>query len=155
MDCRWHTVYISWKLVVVPKFLKSQNFKTTFQKNLTCIFLSLRANLEKTVCVDWPCSSIRFTSTKYLGNALDKKNILKCESVQFQNYVCGHIMRGHYENLVKMPAKSFWNQWDFKYHWGFYSRLVGHVKKNWCLAPFFLLTLKNKTEFHIGTESTF
>ena len=34
-------------LVVVPKFLKSQNFKTTFQKNLTCIFLSLRANLVK------------------------------------------------------------------------------------------------------------
>ena len=32
LDCRWHTVYISWKLVVVPKFLKSQNFKTTFQK---------------------------------------------------------------------------------------------------------------------------
>ena len=47
LDCRWHTVYISWKLVVVPKFLKSQDFKTTFQKNLTCIFLSLRANLEK------------------------------------------------------------------------------------------------------------
>ena len=47
MDCRWHTVYISWKLVVVPKFLKPQNFKTTFQKYLTCIFLSLRANLKK------------------------------------------------------------------------------------------------------------
>ena len=35
--CRWHTVYISWTLVVVPKFLKPQNFKTTFHKNLTCI----------------------------------------------------------------------------------------------------------------------
>ena len=59
LDCRWHTVYISWKLVVcvVPKFLKLQDFITTFQKNLTCIlFLSLRANLKKTVCHDWPCT---------------------------------------------------------------------------------------------------
>ena len=41
LDCRWHTVYISWKLFVVPKFLKPQNFNTTFQKNLIFIFLSL------------------------------------------------------------------------------------------------------------------
>ena len=42
--------------MVVPKFLKPNNFKTTFQKNLTCVILSLRADSKKSVCHDWPCS---------------------------------------------------------------------------------------------------
>ena len=52
---RWRTICISWKLVALAKFLKSQGFKSTFQKNLTCIFLSLRANSKNPVCHDWPC----------------------------------------------------------------------------------------------------
>ena len=48
-------------MYVVLKFLKSQDFKNTFQKNLICIFLSFRANLKKkTVCHDWPCSLSQF-----------------------------------------------------------------------------------------------
>ena len=52
---RWRTLYISWKLVTLAKFLKSRDFESSFQINLTCIFLSLRANSKKSVCLDWPC----------------------------------------------------------------------------------------------------
>ena len=47
---RGRTVCISWKQVAVAKFPASQNFKTTFKQNLTCTFLSLRANSKNTVC---------------------------------------------------------------------------------------------------------
>jgi len=33
-----------------------QHFKTTFKHNLTCIFLSLRAKLKKTLCPRTPCN---------------------------------------------------------------------------------------------------
>ena len=56
LGCRWRTICISWKLVALVKFLKAQGFKSTFQKNLTCILLSPRANSKKAVCLDWPCS---------------------------------------------------------------------------------------------------
>ena len=57
MDSRWCMICISWKLFVLAKFLKSQQFKTIFKKNPSCIFLSLRANSKKTVCYDGPCNS--------------------------------------------------------------------------------------------------
>ena len=47
IDGTQYTFHKNW-LYVVPKFLKPHDFKTTIQKNLTCIFLSLRANLKKT-----------------------------------------------------------------------------------------------------------
>ena len=34
-------------LCYLEKFLKSQNIKTTFKKNLACIFLFVRANSKK------------------------------------------------------------------------------------------------------------
>ena len=34
----------------------SQDFKTTFKYNLTCIFLSLRAQLKKPLCPRTPCT---------------------------------------------------------------------------------------------------
>ena len=37
--------------IALAKFLESQDFKNTFQKNLTSIFLSLRANSKNPVCV--------------------------------------------------------------------------------------------------------
>ena len=36
----------------------SQDFKTTFNYNLTCIFLSLRAKLKKPLCPRTPCTYI-------------------------------------------------------------------------------------------------
>ena len=56
MDSRWCMICISWKLFVLAKFLKSQQFKTFIKKNPSCIFLSLRANSKKTVCYDGPCT---------------------------------------------------------------------------------------------------
>ena len=40
---------ISYKLVVIPKISQSQDFKTTFKQNLTCIFLSVKLNLLMSV----------------------------------------------------------------------------------------------------------
>ena len=44
---RWRNVCTSWNLVVMAKFLRSQDFKTTFKKYLACIFLSVIANSKK------------------------------------------------------------------------------------------------------------
>ena len=44
-----------WKLVLIIKISTSQDFKTTFNYNLTCIFLSLKAKLKKTLCPRTPC----------------------------------------------------------------------------------------------------
>ena len=44
-------------LVVLAKFPKSQNFKTTFRKNLTCLFLSVKGNSKNTVCHDRACKT--------------------------------------------------------------------------------------------------
>ena len=42
------------KLLLQGNFLKSQDIETTFEKNLTCIFLSVRANLEKQFAITDP-----------------------------------------------------------------------------------------------------
>ena len=47
VDGTQYTFHENW-LYVVAKFFKPQDFKTTFQNILTCIFLSLRANFIKT-----------------------------------------------------------------------------------------------------------
>ena len=44
-----------WKLVLIIKMSTSQNFKTIFKYNLTCIFLSLRAKLKKNTLPRTPC----------------------------------------------------------------------------------------------------
>ena len=44
-----------WKLALIIKMSTSQHFKTTFKYNLTCIFLSLRAQLKKPLCLRTPC----------------------------------------------------------------------------------------------------
>ena len=43
------------KLILIIKISTSQDFKSTFNYNLTCIFLSLRAKLKKTLCPRTPC----------------------------------------------------------------------------------------------------
>ena len=45
-----------WKLVLLIKMSTCQHFKTTFKYNLTCIFLSLRAKLKRTLCPRTPCT---------------------------------------------------------------------------------------------------
>ena len=42
-------------LVLIIKMSTSQNFKTILKYNLTCIFLSLRAQLKKPLCPRTPC----------------------------------------------------------------------------------------------------
>ena len=44
-----------WKLVLIIKISTSQDFKTTFKYNLSCIFLSLRAKLKNTLRFETPC----------------------------------------------------------------------------------------------------
>ena len=55
---RGRTVSISQKLVVMPKNIQSQHSKTTFQQNLTCIFLPVRAILKYPLCNGGPCNRI-------------------------------------------------------------------------------------------------
>ena len=45
-----------WKLVLLIKMSTSQDFKTIFKYNLTCIFFSLRAQLKKPLCPRTPCT---------------------------------------------------------------------------------------------------
>ena len=47
-----------WKLDLKIKISISQDFKTTFKYNLTCIFLSVRAQLKKPLCPRTPCTTI-------------------------------------------------------------------------------------------------
>ena len=51
------TVSISQKLVVIPKNIQSQVFKTIFKQNLTYIFLPVRANLKYPLCHEGPCTT--------------------------------------------------------------------------------------------------
>ena len=44
-----------WNLVLIIKMSTCQDFKTIFKYNLTCIFLSLRAQLKKPLCPRTPC----------------------------------------------------------------------------------------------------
>ena len=44
-----------WTLFRVIKMSTCQDFKTVFKCNLTCIFLSLRVKLKRTVCPRTPC----------------------------------------------------------------------------------------------------
>ena len=53
------------KLVLIIKISTSQNFKTTFNYNLICIFLSLRTKLKKELCPRTPC---RWSWNKFLDN---------------------------------------------------------------------------------------
>ena len=52
------------KLVLIIKMSASQDFKTAFKYNLTCIFLSLRAKLKKPLCPRTPCSMTPIVSNK-------------------------------------------------------------------------------------------
>ena len=52
---RGRTLSILQKLVEMPKIIQSQDSKTTFKQNLTCIFLPVRANLKYTLCHEGPC----------------------------------------------------------------------------------------------------
>ena len=51
-----------------------QHFKTTFKHNLTCIFLSLRAKLKKTLCPRTPCTHGLF-SVKTMTGSKDEVNV--------------------------------------------------------------------------------
>ena len=52
--CRSQPRLHFWKLVPINTISTSQNFKTTFKHNVTCIFLSIRAK-KKPVCPRTPC----------------------------------------------------------------------------------------------------
>ena len=54
---RGRTVSFSQKLVVIPKNIQSQHFKTTFKQSLTCIILSVRLNSKETFQCKTPCSA--------------------------------------------------------------------------------------------------
>ena len=47
-----------WKLVLIIKMSTSQNYKTIFKYNLTCIFLSVRTQLKKPLCPRTPCTNV-------------------------------------------------------------------------------------------------
>jgi hypothetical protein len=53
--CWGQSILLFFKLVLKIKMSTSQDFKTIFKYNLTCIFLSLRAQLKKPLCPRTPC----------------------------------------------------------------------------------------------------
>ena len=53
----------------------SQDFKTIFRYNLTCIVLSLRAKLKNTLQCETPCIIVK--SDNKIGNVNDKKDIIE------------------------------------------------------------------------------
>jgi hypothetical protein len=55
-DCGGQLKLLFWRLVLIIKMSTSQDFKTTFIYNLTCIFLSLRAKLKNTLQCETPCT---------------------------------------------------------------------------------------------------
>jgi len=70
------------KLVLIIKMSTSQDFKTTFKYNLTCKFLSLRAQLKKPICPRTPCT----TEWQKLSTILQKlSTILQKLSIILQN----------------------------------------------------------------------
>ena len=60
--CGGQSKLLFWKLVLTIKMSISQDFKTTFKYNLTCIFLSLRAKLKNTLQCETPCTYILMKS---------------------------------------------------------------------------------------------
>ena len=81
---RWCTLYNSWKLFTLAKFLKSQDFENTFQKNLTCIFLSLRANSKTQFALTDPVIIINARNhcpvnfSTYYGKKLMDSDFVHC-----------------------------------------------------------------------------
>ena len=57
-----------------------QHFKTTFKYNLTCMFLSLRAKLKRTLCPRTPCSK--------------QKNVIACLSGDLTQLFFFHALIG-------------------------------------------------------------
>ena len=70
---RGPTVSISQKLAVKPKNIQSQNSKTIFKQNLTCIFLPIRAISKYPLCHEGPCNTCVTTE------------LLNCGKNSFQN----------------------------------------------------------------------
>ena len=56
--CWGQPMIIFWKSVLKIKISISQDFKTTFKYNLTCIFLTVRAQLKKPLCLWTPSQCV-------------------------------------------------------------------------------------------------
>ena len=52
----------------MPKNIQSQDSKTTFKQNLTCIFLSARVNSKGTLQYETPCMYYSKTSMYYIAS---------------------------------------------------------------------------------------
>ena len=65
-SCWGQPMLLFWKLVLIIKMSTSQNFKTIFKYNLTCIFFCLRAQLKKPLCPRTPCTWYRHTRQSLL-----------------------------------------------------------------------------------------
>ena len=81
--------YLFWKLVLITKMSTCQHFKTTFKYNLTCIFLSLRAKLKKTLCPRTPCIS----ANSFRGNYSFLNLTLCTVTFDHSTYMCGNYSR--------------------------------------------------------------
>ena len=54
--CWGQNMLLFWKLVDETQIPQSQEYTDTFKQNLTCTFLSIRGNLEYTLCHEGPCN---------------------------------------------------------------------------------------------------
>ena len=75
-------------MVVLAKFLKSQDFRIIFKKYLGCIFLHVIPNLKKTtVCIDGPCNKSRIYHLYWLLIRIHRSESIKAfaePSLRFQ-----------------------------------------------------------------------
>ena len=79
-----------WKLVLIIKMSTSQDFKTTFKYNLTCIFLSLRANLKNTLQCETPCIRIAKNDWRFRIFILIKIELQACR--RRSKYISNQIL---------------------------------------------------------------
>ena len=130
---RGRYVSISWKLVVIPKIPQSQDFRTTFKQNLTCIFVSVRLNLLLSFHSETPCteSEICYCKTLWVGFWIMDMRYPACPSnliIKFSVFCLSswqHIFEPSVKPLVWVfPDKnvaSLWLQNGVKYFLDQYS----------------------------------
>ena len=68
-----------WKLVDETQISQPQEYTDTSKQNLNCIFLSVRANLEYTLCHEGPCISPNQARLKILLKSISGELTWGCE----------------------------------------------------------------------------
>ena len=142
MGGRWRTICISWKLVVLANFLKSQNFKTTTKKNLTCIFLFVRANSKSQFAMTDPVGRNQNGQTRYRRD----QNSVTGKYEIFNNFPAHSASTApkskirHYSSWTWTNRLNYWCT-NYKHKINWYPD--GIIYYFWHVLLYFILLTKN------------